>query len=79
MREITALQMRILTLAYTYDGAVERLRPRYWAVIPNFVGMSEDEAAALCTLTGFVPKIVHEPLSWSDFSENDIARQVAIT
>jgi hypothetical protein len=74
--KVTELQMRILSLAYTRDGALEKLRPRYWAVIPNFVGMSEEDAVALCTMSGFIPHIVYEQLSWGGFSEEDIGKVI---
>lgn len=64
LEQVTDLQMDILSRAFTYDGAMDKLAPRYWAVIPNLVGLTEEEAVALCEQIGFVPRVVHEELSW---------------
>ena len=66
--DVTELQMKILSMAFTEEGAIEQLRPRYWAVIPNFIGLTEEEAVNLCDMTGFMPVIVHEPFS-NNYSE----------
>jgi hypothetical protein len=52
---ITKRQMEILGMAFSEEGAEEFVKPRYWAVVPDFIGMPEADAAALCELTGFVP------------------------
>jgi hypothetical protein len=59
--DVTELQMKILNMAFTEDGAVEQLRPRYGAVIPNFIGLTEEEAVKLCELVGFIPVVELEP------------------
>jgi len=69
---VSELQMEILTRAYTYDGAMERLRTRRWAVIPDFVGMEGDAAIALCEMTGFRPKVVYEQFSMGGFPEDEV-------
>lgn len=69
---VSGLQMEILTRAYTYDGAMERLRTRRWAVIPDFVGMEGDAAIALCEMTGFRPKVVYEQFSMGGFPEDEV-------
>ena len=58
--KITKLQMNIMKMAFTEDGAEERLEHRYWAVIPNCIGLSEEAAVKLCELNGFKPNIVYE-------------------
>lgn len=64
MEDVSQLQMEILSLAFTYDGAVEKLKPRLWAVVPDVMGMDGDEAIALCREAGFEPRVVMEHLEW---------------
>lgn len=70
---VTPLQKRILSIAYTEYGAEEKLKPRYWAVIPDFVGMDRDAALELCTQTGFIPQIVDE---YDNTYDSDTINQV---
>ncbi|MDR2515296.1 MAG: PASTA domain-containing protein [Christensenellaceae bacterium] len=82
---VTEQQRRILALAYPESafqegGADDVLRPRYFAVVPNFVGLSEEEALRLCALTGFVPSIVREPYDlWfqGKYTEKEIGLVIA--
>ena len=67
MEDITELQMEILSLAYTYDGAVEKLKARRWAVVPDVMGMDGDEAVALLREAGFEPSVVMEYLEWFEY------------
>jgi len=56
--DITELQMEVLSMAFTYDGAVEKLKPRYWAIVPDCIGLTEDEAIRLSEQAGIPPNIV---------------------
>ncbi len=66
LSDITKTQMKIMQLAFSPDGAEERLMLRYWAVVPNLMGLSEEEATYLCEVSGFIPVIVHD-----DFVEGE--------
>lgn len=58
--KVTELQMRILSLAtdeqYVKD---ELLRPRFWAVMPDLIGLTEEEAVRLCEQNGINYYIDH--------------------
>lgn len=58
--KVTELQMRILSLAtdeqYVKD---ELLRPRFWAVMPDLIGLTEEEAVRLCEQNGIKYYIDH--------------------
>ena len=62
--KITDLQMQVLTLSYTEYLANEKIKNRQWAVIPNFYGMDEQAAEALCIECGFVPRLNYEDIAW---------------
>jgi len=53
--DITELQMRILSMAFTEEEIEYMLTPRYWAVMPNIIGLDEARAVELMTLAGFKP------------------------
>ncbi len=61
--DISARQKEILKIAFSENDGEDFLRPRYFAVVPNFIGMTEEEAAALCERVGFVPSVVREPFT----------------
>lgn len=67
IEDVSELQMEILSLAFTYDGAVEKLKTRRWAVVPDVMGMDGDEAIALCREAGFEPNVVMEYLEWFEY------------
>lgn len=69
--EITELQLQILSMVYTAQEIDSMLIPRYWAVIPNIVGLTEEEAVYLCEQAGFVPDIRKESAQ-SEVSNADI-------
>ncbi|MBQ1685804.1 MAG: hypothetical protein II072_09890 [Clostridia bacterium] len=58
--KVTELQMRILSLAteerYVRD---ELLRPRFWTVMPDLIGLTEEEAVRLCEQNGINYWIEH--------------------
>ena len=69
--KITDLQMQVLTLSYTEYLANEKIKNRQWAVIPNFYGMDEQAAEALCIECGFVPRLNYEDIAWFQPREQD--------
>lgn len=74
--KITNTQMKIMQLGYSPDGAQERLEHRYWAVMPNFFGLSEEEVIYLCELSGLTPKIVHEDFIEGASDPNSIGKVI---
>ena len=62
--KITDLQIKVLTLSYTEYIAEEKIKNRQWAVIPDFYGMDEKAAEALCIECGFVPRLNYEDIAW---------------
>ena len=53
--DITALQMQILEMSFTAEEIDHMLTPRYWAVMPDLIGLDESRAAELLTLAGIQP------------------------
>ena len=53
--DITALQMQILEMAFTAEEVEYMLTPRYWAVMPDLIGLTEARARELLTLAGIKP------------------------
>jgi hypothetical protein len=58
--EVTPLQMQILSMVYAQDEIAFLLTPRYWAVIPNFAGLREEDAVRLCKQVGLEPVVIRE-------------------
>jgi hypothetical protein len=58
--DITALQMQILSMAFTPEEIEYMLAPRYWSVMPNLIGLSEARARELLTLAGLQPVPYYE-------------------
>lgn len=58
--DITKLQMEVLSMVFTPQEIAFLLTPRYWAVIPNLIGLTEAEAIGLCEQAGLAPVIVKE-------------------
>ncbi len=52
---ITALQMQILRMSFTTEEIEYMLTPRYWAVMPDIIGLTEARARELLTLAGIKP------------------------
>ena len=55
---VTDRQMRILTMAFSESEREAHLKARYWAVIPNLIGLAEAEAVRLCEQAGFLPEVI---------------------
>jgi hypothetical protein len=53
--DVTDEQVQILVMAFGDMRVEEILAPRYWAIIPNLIGLTEEEAIKLCKLAGLVP------------------------
>ena len=78
---ITQEQMQLVYTAYIDEElAEESLLPRYWVVVPNFVGLTEAEAVELCRLVGldaYVDYLSLEnvPIEYSGIEEGRVALQ----
>ncbi len=81
--DVTTLQMQILSMVYTQAEVEDLLTPRYWAVVPDLLGLSEEKAVGLLALTGFTPDIfytdeetyaeaAYDTVVFQDFSTGDI-------
>ena len=64
--DLSPRQIKILKTAYNYREYYRLLEKRYHVVIPNLVGMSEEQAIALLQQLGIVPGVVREKVKGYD-------------
>lgn len=64
--DLSPRQIEILKSVFTYREYYRLLEKRYFLVIPNVVGMSEEEAIELLQQVGFVPSVVREKVPGYD-------------
>ncbi|MEL7603997.1 MAG: PASTA domain-containing protein, partial [Bacillota bacterium] len=69
--DITELQMQILSMAFTPEEVEYMLTPRYWAVVPNLIGLPEEKAAELLRLAGLVPEFIYESAPASAYEDSE--------
>lgn len=68
--DITEIQMQILSMAFTPEEVEYMLTPRYWAVVPNLIGLPEEKAAELLRLAGLVPEFIYESADPSAYGDS---------
>jgi len=73
--DITQRQLDMIHMAYP-EHPEDYLEPRYWAVVPNFEGLTEEEAVGLCRLAGFAPEVYYVPFDPAISHSEDIGRVI---
>ena len=74
--DLTKTQAEILEFVYTEEQIEELLAIRYWVVVPNLVGMSEEKAVQVLSQMGLVPVVTSEyNEQYSDFEEGTVYYQ----
>ena len=58
--DLTKTQMDILEFVYTQEQIEELLAIRYWVVVPNLLGLSEQKAIEMLEQMGIVPVVTRE-------------------
>lgn len=70
-KDLSPRQIEILKSVFTYREYYRLLEKRYFIVIPDLVGMNEEQAIELLQQVGLVPSVVREKVSGYDPSQEN--------
>lgn len=69
--DLSQRQIQILKIAYNYSEYIRLFEKRYFVVIPDLTGLTEEKAIALISRLGIVPVVVREKIQGYDPSKEN--------